>query len=391
MNRRQRLAVAGSPPSDEQWGAIEGRAPEAGTTWLLVVASTGIVCRPGCPARTPGRGNVRIVGSLEDALEAGARPCLRCHPERPEGRAGEPSMSDGEAVAAAVASLSEAIEADADPPSDVALAVAVGLPERRLRDAFRAALGVTPRSWVSARRAERLRTGLNGRAGAGVLGALFDAGYGSSSSGYEAAAAELGMPPGRYRSGGAGERIRWTAVAIPDGVALIAATSRGICAVRLADGPGAEASLEGQLRAEFPRAAVVRDDKGLARVASMVADLAAGNPRPEVESLPLDVRATAFRRRVWEALRRIPFGETRSYGEIAAAVGAPGAARAVGSACAANPVAIVVPCHRVIGSDGSMHGYAYGLERKRLLLDAEHATPGEPRSRRVRPVTGQGG
>jgi AraC family transcriptional regulator of adaptative response/methylated-DNA-[protein]-cysteine methyltransferase len=151
-------------------------------------------------------------------------------------------------------------------------------------------------------------------------------------------------------------------------VALVAATDRGLCAVRLG---GDSAALARELRAEFPQATLARDDAALADVASIVSDLAVGRRRPEADTLPLDVHATAFRRRVWEALRRIPAGETRSYGEIAAAVGAPGAARAVGSACAANPVAVVVPCHRVIGSDGSLHGYAYGLARKRQLLDAE--------------------
>jgi AraC family transcriptional regulator of adaptative response/methylated-DNA-[protein]-cysteine methyltransferase len=179
------------------------------------------------------------------------------------------------------------------------------------------------------------------------------------------------MAPGRYRTGGVGERIRWTATPIPEGVALVAATDRGLCAVRLGQEP---AALESELRAEFPRAAVIRDDSGMAEMATLVSDLAAGRPRPEVGGLPLDVHATAFRRRVWEALRRIPAGETRSYGQVAAAIGAPRAARAVGAACGANPVAIVVPCHRVLASDGSLHGYAYGLARKRQLLDAERAT-----------------
>ena len=178
------------------------------------------------------------------------------------------------------------------------------------------------------------------------------------------------MAPARYRSGGAGERIRWTVAPIPDGVALVAATERGLCAVRLG-GHSDVAELEGDLRREYPGAAVTRDDSSMGEVAALVADLAAGRPRPDASSLPLDVHATAFRRRVWEALRRIPAGETRSYGEVAAAVGAPRAARAVGAACGANPVAIVVPCHRVVASDGSLHGYAYGLARKRQLLDAE--------------------
>jgi AraC family transcriptional regulator of adaptative response/methylated-DNA-[protein]-cysteine methyltransferase len=204
--------------------------------------------------------------------------------------------------------------------------------------------------------------------GQDVTAALYDAGYGSSSAAYEAANGELGMAPGRYRAGAAGESIRWTVAPIPEGVALVAATERGLCAVRL--GVDVE-DLAAELQAEFPGAELSRDDVALADVASIVSDLAMGRRRPEAEALPVDVHATAFRRRVWEALRRIPSGETRSYAQIAAAVGAPGAARAVGSACAANPVAVVVPCHRVVGSDGSLHGYAYGLSRKRQLLDAE--------------------
>ena len=372
MNQRQRLSQIGSAPTDEQWSTNAGRRRQPGTTWLIVVTSTGIACLPGCAARTPGRDRVRIVAGLDEALAAGARPCLRCHPDRSRSEnaaaSGKHSTSTagGDAVGAAVARLAAAFSSGDDVPGDRELAGAVGIPERRLREIFRERLGVTPRAWVSARRAERLRTHLVG--GRDVLGALFDAGYGSSSAAYEAAGGELGMAPGTYRTGGVGERIRWTAAPIPDGVALVAATERGLCAVRLGDEP---AVLESELRAEFPRASVTRDDPGMADLAALVSDLAIGRPRPDVDRLALDVHATAFRRRVWEALRRIPAGETRSYGEVAAAIGAPKAARAVGAACAANPVAVVVPCHRVVASDGSLHGYAYGLARKRQLLDAE--------------------
>jgi AraC family transcriptional regulator of adaptative response/methylated-DNA-[protein]-cysteine methyltransferase len=369
MNQQQGLSRVGTAPTDEQWAAITARRPQPGTKWLLVVTSTGIVCRPGCPARTPARDRVRIVADLEVALTGGARPCLRCHPERRSGRVAAAAWAGRDAVEVTVGRLAAAFAAGDEIPGDRELAAAAGLSERRLREIFRERLGVTPRAWVSARRAERLRAHLAD--GRDVLGALFDAGYGSSSAAYEAAGGELGMAPGRYRSGGAGERVRWTATPIPDGVALVAATDRGLCAVRLGREP---AVLESELRAEFPRAEVTRDDPAMAELAALVSDLAVGRPRPEVGGLPLDVHATAFRRRVWEALRRIPAGETRSYGEVAAAIGAPRAARAVGAACAANPVAVVVPCHRVVASDGSLHGYAYGLARKRQLLDAERGT-----------------
>ena len=363
MNESQRLGSVGRPVADAEWAAISAR--RSVPTFLFVVTSTGIICTPGCPARSPGRERVRVVSGLEEALAVGARPCLRCHPDRLFGAWSQAAVDP---VATAIARIAQALAAGDDAPTDRELAGELRLPERRLREMFRASLGVTPRAWLAARRAELLRSRLaNGR---DVTGALYEAGYGSASAAYEAANGELGMAPGRYRNGAAGESIRWTIAPIPDGVALVAATERGLCAVRL----GREASaLASELRTEFPNAAVSRDDAALAELASIVSDLAVGRRRPEADTLPLDVHATAFRRRVWEALRRIPAGETRSYGQIAAAIGAPRAARAVGSACAANPVAVVVPCHRVVGSDGTLHGYAYGLVRKRQLLDAEAA------------------
>jgi AraC family transcriptional regulator of adaptative response/methylated-DNA-[protein]-cysteine methyltransferase len=288
---------------------------------------------------------------------------MRCRPDRLFGAS---PTSAADPVQAAIARLTAALTSGDNVPTERELSGELQLPERKLRELFRRSLGVTLRAWLSARRAEMLRSRLAN--GQDVTAALYDAGYGSSSAAYEAANGELGMAPGRYRGGAPGESIRWTIAPIPEGVALVAATGRGLCAVRL--GSDADA-LAVDLQAEFPRAVLARDDAALAVVASIVADLSAGRRRPEADTLPLDVHATAFRRRVWEAMRRIPFGETRSYGEIAAAVGAPGAARAIGTACAQNPVPVVVPCHRVVGSDGSLHGYAYGLARKRQLLDAE--------------------
>lgn len=368
MSEAKRLQSAGRNPTDAEWAAISSR--RASPPFLFVVTSTGIVCTPGCPARTPGRDRVRVVSGLDEGLATGARPCLRCRPDRlfdsKSGAADPPAQPPSDPVQAAVDRLAAALQAGDDAPTDRELAAELRLPERRLRELFRRSLGVTPRAWLAARRAETLRSRL--AVGQPVTAALYDAGYGSSSAAYEAANGELGMAPGRYRTGAAGESIRWTIAPIPEGVALVAATERGLCAVRL--GHDATA-LAAQLRAEFPYAALARDDTTLATAASIVSDLAAGRRRREAETLPLDVHATAFRRRVWEELRRIPFGETRSYGQIAAAVGAPGAARAVGTACATNPVAVVVPCHRVVASNGSLGGYAYGLARKRQLLDAE--------------------
>ena len=365
MTEWKRFAAAGRPATDAEWAAISSR--QASPRFLFIVASTGIICTPGCPARTPGRDRVRVIANYDDGVALGARACLRCHPDRGSDRdSGGARTPTANPVQAAIDRLTEALSDGDDVPTDRQLAGQLGLPERRLREMFRETLGVTPRAWLSARRAEALRARLAD--GQDVTAAMYDAGYGSSSAAYEAANGELGMAPGRYRGGASGESIRWTVTPIPDGVALVASTARGLCAVRLGE---SEATLAEELREEFPNAALSRDDAALAGLASIVSDLAAGRRRPEASTLPLDVHATAFRRRVWEALRRIPAGETRSYGQIAEAVGAPGAARAVGSACAQNPIAVVVPCHRVVGADGSLHGYAYGLARKRQLLDAE--------------------
>jgi AraC family transcriptional regulator of adaptative response/methylated-DNA-[protein]-cysteine methyltransferase len=370
MNSVQRLAGIGRPPTDAEWAAISGR--RGASPFLFLVTSTGIMCTPGCPARTPGRDRIRVVEGPTAGLAAGARACLRCRPDRlfgfqaPERPTDTPEPK--EIVRQAIERLKGALAEGDEAPVDRALAAELSVPERRLREIFRETLGVTPRAWVAARRAEQLRERLSG--GQDVTGALYDAGYGSASAAYEAANGALGMAPGRYRSGGAGESIRWTVAPIPEGVALVAATDRGLCSVRLGHDPS---RLAAELRDEFPLASVARDDAALSRVAGLVSDLAVGRRRPDADALPLDVHATAFRRRVWEALRRIPAGETRSYGQIAAEVGAPGAARAVGTACATNPIPIVVPCHRVVASDGSLGGYAYGLARKRQLLDAEVA------------------
>ena len=373
MSDLKRLVAVGRPATDAEWAAISTR--RAARPFLFVVTSTGIICTPGCPARTPGRDRIRVVGGLEAGYAVGARACLRCRPDRLFGStsnstADRSGPADAEPasdpVQAAVARLTAALDDGDEMPTERELAGQLEMPERKLRELFRHSLGVTPRAWLSARRAEMLRSRLAD--GQGVTSALYDSGYGSSSAAYEAANGVLGMAPGRYRTGAAGESIRWTVATIPEGVALVAATARGLCSVRL--GHETE-TLASDLRAEFPHATLARDDAALSDVASIVSDLASGRRRPEADTLPLDVHATAFRRRVWEALRRIPFGETRSYGEIAAEVGAPGAARAVGTACAQNPIPVVVPCHRVVGSDGSLHGYAYGLARKRQLLDAE--------------------
>src|ERR1035437_9784544 len=307
MSESKRLAAAGRPAPDAEWAAISSR--QSAPRFLFIVTSTGIICTPGCPARVPGRDRVRVISAFDEGLQVGARACLRCHPDRDSGLA--PALTS-DPVQVAIDRLTAALADGDDVPTDRELAGPLGLPERRLREMFREALGVSPRAWLSARRAEMMRSRLAD--GQDVTAALYDAGYGSSSAAYEAANGELGMAPGRYRGGAVGESIRWTIAPIPEGVALVAATARGLCSGRL--GPSSDA-LAADLHAEFPRAGLGRDDRALADAASLVADLAAGRRRPEADTLPLDVHATAFRRRVWEALRRIPFGETRSYGEVA--------------------------------------------------------------------------
>src|ERR1035437_9936615 len=360
MSDSKRLSGMGRPATDAEWAAISTRH---GRHYLFVVTSTGIICTSGCPARTPGRDRIRVIARFDEGLEAGAGACLRC---RPDELFGTPTIPSTDPVQTAIARMAAALTAGDDVPTERALAGELHLTERRLRELFRGSLSVTPRAWLSARRAEMLRSRLAD--GQDVTAALYDAGYGSSSAAYEAANGELGMAPGRYRGGAVGESIRWTIAPIPEGVALVAATDRGLCSVRL--GHDADA-LAAELGAEFPRATLARDDAALADVAAIVSDLAAGRRRPEADTLPIDVHATAFRRRGWEALRRIPFGETRSYGEVATGGGGRATVRAVGTACAQIPIPVAVPCHRVVGSDGSLHGYAGGLARKRQLLDAQ--------------------
>lgn len=256
------------------------------------------------------------------------------------------------------------------PLADVA--AAVGVSPDALRRAFVRTLGVTPRQYADTLRRERLRGAL--RTGTDVTGALFDAGYGSTSRLYESAHSHLGMTPASYRAGGAGATIAWTVVDCDLGRLLVAATDRGLCFIQLGDD---DAALEDRLAAEFPKAVLTRDDAALGALVDAVLQRVAGEPAPV--AIPLDITGTAFQRRVWEALRHIPYGEVRTYGEIAAEIGAPAAVRAVGTACGSNPVGLVIPCHRVVPKSGGVGNYGFGPERKKVLLAREGATvPGLP-------------
>ena len=349
---RERLAH-----DDERWQAVVDRDRSAAGRFFYSVATTGVYCRPGCAARRPRRENVRFHATREEAERAGFRPCRRCRPH-------EPSLAERrtEAVAAAC----RLIDAAAEPPSLDALAGAAGLSRFHFHRVFKAATGVTPRAYAAARRAERVREGLR-RAGT-VTDAVYDAGFHSSGRFYAAASGLLGMAPARFRRGGAAETIRFAVGDCSLGAILVAATGKGVCAILLGDEPEA---LVHELEDRFPGADLVGADPAfeatVARVVGFVEAPAQGL------DLPLDVRGTAFQQRVWQALRSIPAGATASYGEIAEHIGAPKAVRAVASACAANPAAVAIPCHRVVRRDGALSGYRWGVERKRVLLEREAA------------------
>lgn len=348
MPQRAELAM----PEDAAWRAVLARDRGRDGAFVYAVRTTGVYCRPSCPSRRPRRENVSFFATAAGAEQAGYRACARCGPAG--GRA-----AAREAVERAVAIL------EARPDRRIALgelARRVGMSPFHLQRTFRQSLGVSPRAFQDALRLARFKSRV--RQGEPVGLATYEAGYGSSRGLYESARAGLGMTPATYRKGGQGERIRFTTVSSELGRLLVAAAARGVCAVSLGT---EDAALEKDLRAEFPRAEVARDDAGVRPWVRAVVRRLEGAPTP----LRADLRGTAFQLRVWAALRAIPYGETRSYGEVAAAIGEPGASRAVARACAANRLALVVPCHRVVRGDGGLGGYRWGLSRKRRILDRE--------------------
>ena len=342
---------------DERWAAVVNRDLRAVGRFFYSVATTGVYCRPGCSARRPRRENVRFHATREEAEGAGFRPCRRCRPDRPP---------LAERRAEAVARACRFIETTEEMPSLDALAEAAGMSRYHFHRVFKGATGITPRAYAAARRAERMREALRG--GGTVTEAVYDAGFNSNGRFYAEAADVLGMAPASYRRGGAAETIRFAAGVCSLGSILVAATAEGVCAILLGDDPDA---LIHELEARFPNAQLIGGDPAFeARVAQVVGFVEA--PALGLD-LPLDVRGTAFQRRVWQALRRVPAGETASYRQIAEHVGAPKAARAVARACAANVLAVAIPCHRVVRGDGALSGYRWGVERKRALLDREAA------------------
>jgi AraC family transcriptional regulator of adaptative response/methylated-DNA-[protein]-cysteine methyltransferase len=345
------------PPSAAArfWRATMSRDARADGTFVLAVRSTHIYCRPSCPARRPLRRNVVFFRTREEAEKQGFRPCLRCKPNQIAGP-----------IALVERATKQLAESGEDNVRFGAMATSLGTTPATLRRAFLQVTGLRPRELAEALRLARFKKML--RAGKNITDALYETGYGSSSRVYERSNAQLGMTPATYRKGGTGMKIGYSIAKTVLGKVLVAATDRGVSAVYLGD---SEAKLVQELRDEYPRAELAPADDSFERWVKEIVQRVDGKP-PRVE-LPLDLQATAFQRRVWQELQRIPAGTTRTYSQVARALGNPKAVRAVARACATNPVSIVVPCHRVIREDGTLAGYRWGLSRKEQLLAQERA------------------
>lgn len=338
--------------SDTQWQHVIARDPRQDGRFVFAVRTTGIYCRPSCPSRRPRRDSVEFFEDPQQAEQAGYRACLRCKPTQ--------ISTQAKAVMFARRLLDEAEGV----LTLAELSQRVGVSPFHLQRLFKRATGLSPREYQSARRMQHVKHGL--RKGDDVTTALYDAGFGSPSRLYEKSGQQLGMTPGTYRRGGVGATVNYAILPSALGRVLVAATSRGLCAVRFGE---TAAELKRELREEFHAAAIVRDDAALQPYIQPL--LASMRGQRVTIDLPLDVRATAFQKKVWDALRTIPRGETRSYSEVARDIGDPHAVRAVARACASNPVAIAIPCHRVVRSDGDLAGYRWGITRKRKLLERE--------------------
>ncbi|HEX3183316.1 MAG TPA: bifunctional DNA-binding transcriptional regulator/O6-methylguanine-DNA methyltransferase Ada [Pyrinomonadaceae bacterium] len=341
---------------DRLWDAVVAKDSRFDGQFVFAVTSTKIYCRPSCPSRRPHRERVMFFDLPDAAEQAGFRACLRCEPRR--ARVLDPQVE----LVQRVCRFLDASQTEQVKLAD--LAAHVGVSTFHLQRTFKRIMGISPRQYLAARRFGNFKTLV--REGEPVTQALYDSGFNSSSRLYEHAPSELGMTPATYGRGGRGVEISYTIAASPLGRLLVAVTERGVCAVRMGD---TDAELENDLRGEFPAATIRRDDAALREPVNKVLDHLT-NREPQLD-LPLDIRATAFQRQVWEKLRAIPYGQTVSYGDVAKALGKPGAVRAVGRACATNPVALVIPCHRVVREDRSLGGYRWGLERKQQLLDRE--------------------
>jgi AraC family transcriptional regulator of adaptative response/methylated-DNA-[protein]-cysteine methyltransferase len=342
--------------SDEaRWEAVMARDATFDGAFYFSVATTGIYCRPSCPARRPKRAHVRFHESTAEAERAGFRPCKRCKPDQ---------RSLFQLHAGKVAEACRLIEAAEDEPKLDHLAREAALSPYHFHRIFKSVLGVTPKAYAIAHRHKRVRAEL-GKA-ATVTEAIYDSGFNSGGRFYATASEVLGMTPNEFRSGAAAAEIKYSIGKCSLGAILVAASGKGVCAIEFGDKPDA---LRHDLQKLFPRAKLIAGDKNFERLVAKVIAFVE-NPKAGLD-LPLDIRGTAFQHRVWEALLRLPMGTTVSYTEIAEAIGASGSARAVARACASNRIAVAIPCHRVVRSDGSLSGYRGGVARKRALLARE--------------------
>ena len=343
------------------WDAVLARDATQDGQFFFAVSSTGVYCRPSCPAKRPRRENVAFFRRPEDAEKAGFRACLRC---RPKSASRNPQADS-------VKNICRYIEQHLDEPITLErLGEQFGLSPFHLQKTFKKALGITPKAYADSCRMKLLKQNL--QTGKSVTHALYDAGYSSSSRLYERTASQLGMTPDKYRRGAIAATIRYTFSNSPLGRMLVAATDKGICAIQFAD---TDDELTEGLKREFPFAVRKRDDESMQAWTKTLLRQMEGHKLNR--SLPLDIQATAFQRRVWAHLQSMPFGTTQSYGEVAQAIGQPTAARAVARACATNPVAVAIPCHRVVREDGGMGGYRWGIQRKETLLHLEQEKSGE--------------
>jgi len=361
MHDRQISVSTSTYSTDEdKWQAVLGRDRQADGQFVTAVRSTRIYCRPSCPARHPGRLQVSFYADPDQARAAGYRACKRCNPD---------AITDERIML--VQAVCRYIEANLDQPLTLAvLGAQFHTAPDHLAYCFKQVMGITPRAYRQTYQLDQLRHDL--RAGEPIAAALYEVGYQSTRSVYDQT--PLGMTPGVYRKGGANMNIEYAIVPSPLGLLLVATTEKGVCFLAL--GESADA-LENDLMREFPHAAALhRADDHLSATVDVVLNYLAGHA-PDLR-LPLDVQATAFQRQVWDLLRTIPYGETSTYQAIAQALGNPKASRAVGRACATNPVSLIIPCHRVLRSDGDLNGYRWGLDRKRALIDLEARTVSQP-------------
>jgi AraC family transcriptional regulator of adaptative response/methylated-DNA-[protein]-cysteine methyltransferase len=358
------MSVRSSPDSAEaaRWAALAARDARSDGAFVYAVRTTGVYCRPSCPSRAARPENVAFYPTCAAAEAAGFRPCRRCRPN-------EPGLTGRRAEA--VARACRRIETSEAMPSLAELAREAAMSAYHFHRVFKAVTGVTPKAYAASRRAAALAAGLPGAPS--VTEALYGAGYNAASRFYEGGAVRLGMAPDAYRKGAAGIRIRFGVGACSLGAILVAATGKGVCAILLGDDPE---TLVRDLQDRFPQAEIEGGDPAFEAWMAQVIGLVEAPARGL--DLPLDIRGTAFQQRVWEALRQIPIGSTATYAEIARAIGAPTATRAVAQACGANALAVAIPCHRVVRSDGALSGYRWGVARKRDLLEREAKTEGGP-------------